>query len=201
MKLNETKINVYSAAFAILLGLTMVASANSTTPAPLKGSIDPQAARQLPLPNFDPTRARLATLLPDLVVTRAHVTRTWQIRDKYRRNVINFCVKNIGVGAFSETSIVFANTIVGDTGSPPRPSGGGDSLADLGRYLTSVPTLAPTQEHCDSFAFLTKGETHNGPMFFNASTNARLIVDRSRRIAEINESNNETSTLVTFSAP
>jgi hypothetical protein len=106
-------------------------------------------------------------------------------------------VKNVGAGATTENaSAVFANTIVGDTGSPPYVPGGGDSLASLGRYFASVPPLASQQEHCGNFVFKTKGDVHNGPMFFNATTNARLIVDRGRRIVESNESNNETPTIV-----
>jgi CARDB len=198
MKTNETKANVAAAGFALVLSLLMAATADSTDIAPLKGAIDPRTAGRLPLPGGDPGRLHLATLLPDLSLTRAQVTRS-PFGTKYRDNTVNFCVKNIGAGASTEwTSALFANTVVGDTGRPPR--GIVDPHADFGDYFAAVPPLAPQQEHCGTFAFKTKGEIHNGPSFFNATTNARLIVDRARRVHESNETNNESPTVVT-SAP
>jgi subtilase family serine protease len=201
MKTSETKINVSAAGFALVLGFLMAASADSTPTAPLSGAIDPRTARQLPLPtNIDPNRVRVAVGLPDLTFTRAHVARSAS-DGKYRVNTVNFCVKNIGTGAASEfTSALFANTVVGDTGRPPGGIGG-DSLASFGHYFATVPALAPQQEHCGSFVFKTKGAVHNGPSFFDATTNARLIVDRSRRIVESNEGNNEATPTVVTSAP
>lgn len=194
MNTNEKRANVCAAGFALMLAVLMAASADSKPP--LHGAIDPQAAGQLPLPTIDPNRVRLVAPQPDLTITSAQVSRS-PLGTKYRANKVSFCVKNIGAGATTEnTTVVFANTIVGDTGSPPYVPGGGDSLASLGRYFDSVPPLASQQEHCGSMGFKTKGDEHNGAMFFNVTTNARLIVDRARRIVEGSESNNEAPTVV-----
>jgi CARDB len=170
----------------VRLTLIAIATASGISLAQPLGYLPGQDVQQ-PLPRFDPDRVRFAAPLPDLVITEASVLRM-PVIDRYRWNKINFCVKNVGLGASAHgATIVFANSIIGDLGrvSPPRhPS---EVLSRV------VPALVPGSSYCDSLNILTKeGSFAN---FFEASASARLIVDRFRSVVESNETNNEFAAL------
>jgi hypothetical protein len=176
MKRNTAKRALSNIALVSIAAIGAIASAQPW-------EIPPASRGQLPLPNIDPNRVRLVAPLPDLVVTEASVTRM-PIVDRYRWNKIDFCVKNIGAGGSEYgATVVFANTIIGDLGRRHTPLHSSEVLS------RTVPALASGASYCETLNILTKEGSF--PNFFEASSNARVIVDRYRSVSESNESNNE----------
>jgi hypothetical protein len=181
MKRNVIAHALAKAALVVIATSTTLASAQPwELPAPGQGG-------RLPLPTIDPDRVRLVAPLPDLIVSEAAVVRM-PVVNGYRWNKIGFCVKNVGAGAsVYGATVVFANTIIGDLGRTATPRHSSEVLSRI------VPALAPGASYCESLNIHIKEGSH--PNFFEATANARLIVDRFRSVAESNESNNEFSGL------
>ncbi len=185
MKQNSVVRALSHAALIAIATAAAIATAQPWELPATPGGFTPGQGGRQPLPTIDPSRARVAEMiLPDLVITESTVARL-PVHDRYRWNKVNFCVKNIGGGASSEgATVVFANAIVGDLGRPLPMRAPTETLS------ARVPGLEPGGTHCATLHIYTK-ESSTSATFFNATTNARLIVDRFARIAESNETNNE----------